>query len=85
MTFLCRRRHLSHPPRLKCDWLRGVVTTDNDDLDDHESTSPRVTRGDMLIRTREGAFILIKCAENVARELYSSTDECSSGSSTGCS
>lgn len=32
--------------------------------------------GDMLIRTREGAFILVKCSEEVARELYTGTEEC---------
>lgn len=32
--------------------------------------------GDIIIRTREGAFLLIKCTEQVARELYSGVDEC---------
>lgn len=32
--------------------------------------------GDIVIRTREGAFLLIKCTETVARELYSGIDEC---------
>lgn len=35
-----------------------------------------VPKGDVMIRTREGAFILIKCTEEVARELYSGTEEC---------
>ncbi|KAF5007660.1 hypothetical protein FDECE_6046 [Fusarium decemcellulare] len=35
-----------------------------------------VPRGDVMIRTREGAFILIRCTEEVARELYSGTEEC---------
>lgn len=35
-----------------------------------------VPRGDVLIRTREGAFVLIRCSEEVARELYSGTEEC---------
>ena len=35
-----------------------------------------VPPGDVVIRTRVGAFILIKCTEDVARELYSSTEEC---------
>lgn len=29
-----------------------------------------VPPGDVMIRTREGAFILVKCTEDVARELY---------------
>lgn len=29
-----------------------------------------------MIRTREGAFLLVKCTEEVARELYSGTEEC---------
>ncbi|KAK4123658.1 hypothetical protein N657DRAFT_645241 [Parathielavia appendiculata] len=32
--------------------------------------------GDIMIRTKEGAFLLIKCTEAVARELYSGVDEC---------
>ncbi|KAH6855575.1 hypothetical protein B0I37DRAFT_424138 [Chaetomium sp. MPI-CAGE-AT-0009] len=32
--------------------------------------------GDMIIRTREGAFLVVKCTEEVARELYSGVDEC---------
>lgn len=36
----------------------------------------KVPQGDVMIRTREGAFILIRCTEDVARELYSGTEEC---------
>lgn len=36
----------------------------------------RVPPGDVAIRTREGAFVLVKCDENVARELYTGTEEC---------
>lgn len=32
-------------------------------------------KGDVLIRTKEGAFILVKCSPEVARELYSGDDE----------
>jgi hypothetical protein len=35
-----------------------------------------VPPGDVIIRTREGAFVLIRCTEDVARELYSGTEEC---------
>lgn len=35
-----------------------------------------VPAGDMMIRTREGAFILAICSEEVARELYTGTEEC---------
>lgn len=35
-----------------------------------------VPKGDVVIRTREGAFILIECTEEVARELYAGTEEC---------
>jgi hypothetical protein len=35
-----------------------------------------VPPGDMIIRTREGAFVLVRCTEEVARELYSGTEEC---------
>lgn len=34
------------------------------------------TPGDVIIRTREGAFLLIKCSENITRELYSGAEEC---------
>jgi hypothetical protein len=36
----------------------------------------KVPPGDTAIRTREGAFLLIKCNEFVARELYFGTEEC---------
>ncbi|KAK7942679.1 uncharacterized protein PG986_011792 [Apiospora aurea] len=36
----------------------------------------KVPKGDVVIRTREGAFILIECTEEVARELYAGTEEC---------
>ena len=36
----------------------------------------RVPPGDVVIRTREGAFLLVRCNENVARELYTGTEEC---------
>lgn len=36
----------------------------------------KVPPGDVVIRTREGAFLLVKCDENVARELYTGTEEC---------
>lgn len=35
-----------------------------------------VPPGDVVIRTREGAFVVVKCDENVARELYTGTEEC---------
>lgn len=40
------------------------------------SHTNQVPRGDVVIRTREGAFLLIRCTEEVARELYSGTEEC---------
>lgn len=36
----------------------------------------KVPGGDVMIRTREGAFVLVRCTEDVARELYSGTEEC---------
>ena len=36
-----------------------------------------VPDGDVIIRTREGAFIIVKCNEDVCRELYTGTEECS--------
>ncbi|KAK6956934.1 hypothetical protein Daesc_002216 [Daldinia eschscholtzii] len=42
----------------------------------HRSHTNTVPAGDVIIRTREGAFLLIKCTEEVARELYSGTEEC---------
>lgn len=36
----------------------------------------KVPAGDVVIRTREGAFIVVKCNEEVARELYTGTEEC---------
>lgn len=42
----------------------------------HRRTTNRVPRGDVVMRTREGAFVLVRCTEEVARELYSGTEEC---------
>ena len=42
----------------------------------HRPATSRVPPGDVVIRTREGAFVLIKCNEEVARELYCGTEEC---------
>jgi len=49
-------------------WWRPVLM--------HRSHTNKVPAGDVIIRTREGAFLLIKCTEEVARELYSGTEEC---------
>lgn len=40
------------------------------------SHNNKVPDGDVVIRTREGAFLVIKCTEEVARELYYGTEEC---------
>ncbi|KAK1759590.1 hypothetical protein QBC47DRAFT_293539 [Echria macrotheca] len=42
----------------------------------HRPATSKVPPGDVVIRTREGAFVLIRCREEVARELYSGTEEC---------
>lgn len=39
-------------------------------------TATASSPGDMVIRTREGAFLLIKCTEQIASELYSGVEEC---------
>ncbi|KAI1801304.1 hypothetical protein F4811DRAFT_535076 [Daldinia bambusicola] len=49
-------------------WWRPILMNRS-----HTNTVPD---GDVIIRTREGAFLLIKCTEEVARELYSGTEEC---------
>jgi hypothetical protein len=36
----------------------------------------KVPPGDVVIRTREGAFLVVKCNEDVARELYTGTEGC---------
>jgi len=40
------------------------------------SRRTKVPKSDVMIRTREGAFILVKCTESVARELFAGTEEC---------
>ena len=35
-----------------------------------------VADGDVVIRTRAGAFVCVKCTEEVARELYAGTEAC---------
>lgn len=37
--------------------------------------SHKVPRGDVPIRTKNGAFVIVQCNEAVARDLYHSTDE----------
>lgn len=36
----------------------------------------KVPDGDVVIRTRSGAFVSVKCSEEVARELYAGTEVC---------
>ncbi|KAJ5396512.1 hypothetical protein N7509_004625 [Penicillium cosmopolitanum] len=36
----------------------------------------KVADGDVVIRTRSGAFVCVKCTEEVARELYAGTEAC---------
>ncbi|TVY40031.1 hypothetical protein LOCC1_G007303 [Lachnellula occidentalis] len=55
-------------------WWSPVLTKRN--------FSAIVPPGDVVIRTREGAFILVQCNENVARELYTGTEECDYNVST---
>lgn len=38
-------------------------------------TNASVVAGDVVIRTREGAFIVVHCSEEIARELYTGTEE----------
>lgn len=42
----------------------------------HRPAANKVPEGDVVIRTREGAFLLVRCTEEVARELYSGGEEC---------
>ncbi|KAL2004483.1 hypothetical protein VTN00DRAFT_3485 [Thermoascus crustaceus] len=39
-------------------------------------TDTSVPEGDIVIRTREGAFVIIQCTEEIARELYIGPEEC---------
>jgi hypothetical protein len=39
--------------------------------------SSRVPPGDVVVRTRKGAFLVIHCPEEVTRELYIGSEECS--------
>ena len=36
-----------------------------------------VPDGDLVVRTRQGAFIVVRCTEEVTRELFTGTEECS--------
>ncbi|KAF7907482.1 uncharacterized protein EAF01_005068 [Botrytis porri] len=42
----------------------------------NRNNNSKVPLGDVVIRTREGAFIVVRCDEEVARELYNGTEEC---------
>jgi hypothetical protein len=50
------------------NWWKPILQTRKDES--------KVPRGDVVIRTRTGAMILVRCSENIARELYSGTEEC---------
>lgn len=39
-------------------------------------TDTSVPEGDIVIRTRKGAFVIIQCSEEIARELYIGPEEC---------
>lgn len=39
-------------------------------------STAQTPRGDVMIRTREGGFILVLCEEEVARELYFGNEQC---------
>jgi uncharacterized membrane protein len=39
-------------------------------------TRALVIEGDVVIRTRQGSFVIIECSEEVARELYTGPEEC---------
>lgn len=41
-----------------------------------EIKSDKIPPGDIVIRTRSGAFVSVKCTEEVARELYAGTEVC---------
>lgn len=36
----------------------------------------KVTAGDIVVRTQQGGFVLVRCPDEVARELYAGTAEC---------
>jgi hypothetical protein len=40
------------------------------------STASDIPSGDVIIRTRSGAFVFVECDENVSRELYGGTEVC---------
>lgn len=39
-------------------------------------TGAPVPDGDVVIRTRKGAFVIVKCSEEIARELYMGAEDC---------
>ena len=43
---------------------------------DRRPTKALVIEGDVVIRTRQGGFVIVKCTEEVARELYTGPEEC---------
>lgn len=53
----------------------GYASKWNPELMKRSSTA-LAPRGDVMIRTREGGFILVLCEEEVARELYFGNEQC---------
>ncbi|RHZ54422.1 hypothetical protein CDV55_100871 [Aspergillus turcosus] len=42
----------------------------------HRPTDAKVPRGDIVIATRNGAFVVVRCDEEITRELYGGTETC---------
>lgn len=50
-----------------CYWKPRLVT---------RPTGAPVPDGDVVIRTRNGALVVVRCSEEIARELYMATEDC---------
>lgn len=55
--------------------LIGLALHWESDLAARPADGP-VPEGDVVIRTRDGAFVIIQCSEEIARELYMGPEEC---------
>lgn len=54
----------------------GLASKWTPTLMERTSKTKDVPPGDVVIRTREGAIVVVKCDEEIARELYNGTEEC---------
>jgi hypothetical protein len=66
---------------IQCKIYKASVVSHSLEKNGHEEIMDIVVvalvlEGDIIIRTRDGAFIIVHCSEEIARELFIGPEEC---------